>query len=140
MTPTLMSGVLVLTAGAPNLKDKPRPEATLVGEWAVESVSVGGRPASLGSDRWVFRADGTMSLLSQGKVIDARDYTLGERAPVRTLDLVQNAGRGQADPARYRIDGDTLTLSVGHRAGGRPADLEPGPKATVWVFKRVKDK
>ena len=42
---------------------------------AVESVNVGGRPASLGSDRWVFRADGTMSILSRGKAIDARDYT-----------------------------------------------------------------
>ena len=81
MTPTLLTGVLLLTARAPNLKDKPRPEATLVGEWAVESVNAGGRPASLGSDRWAFRADGTMSILSRGKAIDSGDYTLGERAP-----------------------------------------------------------
>jgi uncharacterized protein (TIGR03067 family) len=131
---------LALGPAAPALKEKAVPEPTLVGEWAVESVTVGGAPARLGSDRWVFRADGTMSILSQGKVLDSRDYAVGEKARVRALDLTERAGRGQTDPAVYRIEGDTLTLSVGHQAGGRPADLEPGPKATVWVMKRVKDK
>jgi uncharacterized protein (TIGR03067 family) len=140
VTPTLLSGVLLLTTGAPGLKDKPQPESTLVGEWAAESVNVGGRPSTPGSDRWVFRPDGTMSIMSQGQVIGSRDYTLGDKAAVRALDLVQNAAQGRADLSLYRIDGDTLTLSVGHQQGGRPADLEPKPMVTVWVFKRIKDR
>ena len=139
MTPTLLSGVLVLTAGAPNLKVKPRPEPTLVGEWAAESINVGGQPAAMGSDQWVFRADGTMSILSRGRALDSRDYACGDRAPVRALDLGRAGGRGQVNLALYRIDGDTLPLSVGHRPDSRPADLGPGPTATVWVFRRVKD-
>ena len=39
---------------------------------------------------------------------------------------------------RFRVDGDTLTLAVGHCRAGRPATVEAGPKATVWVMKRVK--
>jgi hypothetical protein len=56
--PTLLPTVLLLAAGAPAPKDKARPP-TVVGEWATESVTVGGRPWEAGADRWRFEADGT---------------------------------------------------------------------------------
>jgi hypothetical protein len=41
---------------------------------------------------------------------------------------------------RYKLDADTLILSLGHGRTDRPTDTEPGPGKTVWVLKRVKDK
>ena len=140
MTPTLLSGVLLLTAGAPALKDKPRPEATLVGEWAPESVTVGLRPAEPGADRWVFRADGTYAIQTGGKPADKGDATGDLGRSVGTLDLATRSAALPVNLCRFRIDGDTLTMSVGHDPGVRPADLEVAPKATVWVMKRVKAK
>jgi len=53
-----------------------------------------------------------------------------------TADLV-DAASGIVNLCRYEVIGDTLTLSVGHCRAGRPAGLDPAPKATVWEFKRV---
>jgi hypothetical protein len=140
MTPTLLAGVLVLAAGAPGLKDKPRPEPTLVGEWAAASVTVGGRPVPSGSDRWVFRAEGTYALYARGEPADAGDLT-GEFGKAEgAVDLASKTVGLPANLCRFRIDGDTLALAVGQNRGGRPAGLDPGPRVTVWVFKRVHDK
>jgi uncharacterized protein (TIGR03067 family) len=131
---------LALTVGAPALKEK-GPAPTLVGEWATESVTVGGRPSEPGAERWVFGADGTWAILSQEKELDRGPLTWDPKASPGTIDLVPGAAsKGPMNLCRYRLDGDTLVLSVGHEPGVRPVDVEPGPKATVWVFKRVKDK
>jgi uncharacterized protein (TIGR03067 family) len=138
MTPTLLAGVLLLAAGAPGLKEKAAPESTLVGEWAVESVTVRGRPVHAGSDRWVFRADGTWALYGRGQELAAGPLTIDPKAAPATIDLAERAAAGRTDLGRYRVDGDTLTLALGHDWGVRPATVEPGPKVTVWVLKRVK--
>jgi hypothetical protein len=54
------------------------------------------------------------------------------------LDLAGGNRGLTANLCRFRLDGDTLTLAVGHNPGGRPDGVEPGPKATVWVMRRVK--
>jgi uncharacterized protein (TIGR03067 family) len=130
---------LALPVSAPALKDKPSPEPTIVGTWAVESSNVNGRVIEPGSDRWVFNADGTQSIYGQGQLLQSATYSFGPRAAARTLDLVADAGGRHTNRCLYRIDGDTMTLSVGHGQFGRPADLDPGKGVTVWVFKRVRD-
>jgi hypothetical protein len=105
-----------MTIGAPALKDKPGPEPTLIGEWIPESVTVNARPIQPGSDRWVFRADGTWAM---------------------SVDLSSVINSRPADLCRYWVDRDTMVLSVGHVQGERPADLHPARNATVWVFKRA---
>jgi hypothetical protein len=136
MAPALL--LLAAAVAAPNLKDKPAPEPTLVGEWVPESVTVGGRPSTPGSDRWAFRADGTYALYGQGARLDGGELTGDVGKAGGTLDLASENRGPTANLCRFRVDGDTLTLAVGHNPGGRPADVEPGPKVTVWVMKRVR--
>ena len=131
---------LALAPAAPALKEKVVPEPTLVGEWAPESVTVRGRPVNPGSDRWVFRADGTWAMYGRGKELVAGPLTVDPTAAPATIDLAERAAGGRTDLGRYWVDGDTLVLAVGLDWGVRPATVDPGPKATVWVFKRVKDK
>jgi len=128
---------LALTVGAPALKEKPVPEPTLVGEWVPESVTVGGNPSEPGSDSWVFRADGTWAISATGKPLDGGQFTWDPKGSPGTVDLASTGGPRPANLCRYRLDGDTLVLSVGHGPGVRPADVQPAPKATVWIFKRV---
>jgi hypothetical protein len=126
---------LTLALGAPALKDKPAP--SLLGEWVPEGVTVGGRPAMPGSDRWVFRADGTYALYAQGARLDGGEMTGDVGTAAGALDLYGEAPGSPPTMCRFRVDGDTLTLAVGHCRAGRPATVEPGPKATVWVMRRV---
>jgi uncharacterized protein (TIGR03067 family) len=128
---------LALSVAAPGLKDKPAPEPTLIGEWVPESVTAGGRGIRPGLDKWVFGLDGTFAIWANGKVVQSGPFTRDPKAAPGTLDLGQAGGRGPADLCRFQIDGETLTLSVGHDQGERPADLRPGPKVTVWIFKRA---
>jgi len=137
MTPVLLT--LALAAAAPAPKEKARPDPSPVGEWVPEGVTVGGKPTQAGTDRWQFRADGTWAMYSDGNPVAAGTYTHDPKAAPPAADLV-GAANGPADPCRYRVDGDTLTLAVGHDPAARPADLRPGPKVTVWVFKRAKDR
>jgi len=135
MTPLLLG--LAMAVGAPALKDKPAPEPTLVGEWTAESVSVGGQPSTAGPNYWVFRADRTWAIRAQGADLDSGTYTGDARGSLGTADLVGTRGAPRTNLCRYRIDGDTLILSVGHDPTVRPNNLDPGEKTTVWVFKRV---
>jgi hypothetical protein len=133
--PPLVLG-LALALGAPALKDKPAP--SLLGEWVPEGVTVGGRPAAPGADRWVFRAGGTYALYAQGARLDGGDLTGDVGKAGGALDLAGGNRGLTANRCRFRVDGDTLTLAVGHNPGGRPDDVGPGPRVTVWVMRRVK--
>jgi len=125
-----------LALGAPALKEKPAPESTLLGEWVPVSVTVGGRPSPPSSDRWAFRPDGTWAISAGGKELASGPLTGNAKLSPGTADLV-DAASGIVNLCRYEVIGDTLTLSVGHCRAGRPAGLDPAPKATVWEFKRV---
>src|SRR5690349_18013713 len=58
MSPSLLTA-LALAVGAPAAKDPPRKEASVVGEWAVESAVVGGkRDDPPAGTTWTFTADG----------------------------------------------------------------------------------
>ena len=134
MPPLLLA--LAVAVGAPALKDKPAP--SLLGEWVPEGVTVGGRPSTPGADRWVFRADGTYALYAGGAQRTGGDLVGDVGRTEGTLDLYGETPGQAPTLCRFRVDGDTLTLAVGHNPGGRPDDVEPGPKVTVWVMRRVK--
>jgi len=141
MTPTLLLGV-ALGLGAPALKEKEKPPS-LVGEWAIEESTVGGKPTAPGTNpnRWVFRADGTRSILTpDGKELVGGAYTSDVKAG--TLDLDGKQPIDAQYLCLYKVDGDTLTLNVGWQKAGRPAALESpmGSQCTLYVMKRVRPK
>jgi hypothetical protein len=136
MNATLMFAALAL--GAPALKDPPKKEATIVGEWAVESVNVGATPSSPSSNHWEFNADGTFSIHSDGKTVTRSNFVCDSKVTPCTLDILPSGAGSTQHLCRFQIDGDKLILSVGHDSNVRPSNLEPAEKTTVWVMKRVK--
>jgi len=139
MTPSLWAGVLVLTAGAPTLKEKAA--ATVVGEWVVEQATVGGKPeSSLIGYHWVFNAAGTRHATAKagGTPAIAGRYTQDPKA--RTVDLTTATPVESVYLCRYRVDGDTLTLNVGWERAPRPEamDAPANSLCTLYVMKRVK--
>ncbi len=130
---------LALLIGAPALKDKSKPAPTIVGSWAVESVNVSGMATQPGSDKWTFNADGTRSIHSAGKEIHSSRFEIGAKDAANCLDFLATGNAQPTHLCRYKIEGDTLTLTVGHDKTIRPENLDPAAKATVWVFERIKE-
>jgi hypothetical protein len=142
MNTTVLLG-LALGIGAPALKEKETP-SSLVGEWAIEEATVGGKPSPPGTNpnRWVFRADGTRAIFGpDGKELAGGNYTTDPKSG--TLDLDSTLAKdGAPYLCRYKVDGDTLTLNVGWQKFPRPGALESPPesKCTLYVMKRMKSK
>ena len=131
--------VLTLAIGAPLVKDKAAPKPTLIGEWRVETVDVGGNGGNRQDTTWTFSAEGKFTIGTNGAGGQSMTYKVDLTGSPMTVDL-NNGGIGHSNLSIFRIEGDTLTLGVGHNQGVRPTNLSPGPGVTVWVMKRVKSR
>jgi uncharacterized protein (TIGR03067 family) len=134
---------LALSLAAPALKDKTPPPPTLVGEWVIEQATVGGQGpgANPNPNRWVFRADGTRSILnSAGTSIAEGKYQAEPKTGA--LDLDSSMPPADQYLCLYKLEGDTLTLNVGWQKAPRPIAFESpgGSQCTLYVMKRVKVK
>jgi uncharacterized protein (TIGR03067 family) len=140
MTPALFT--LALTLSAPGLKDKPKAEADLVGEWAMESATANGATTGVkdSDERWVFTADGKWVTTRAGKKMLEGKYFADRSASPAELDLELAGQARQRNPCIFRVEGDTLTLNYGSPLAGRPTtfDAPRGAQCTVLVFKRAK--
>jgi hypothetical protein len=129
MTPTLLAGVLLLTAGAPRLKDPPATHPPLVGRWACQG------PVGL---EYEFARDGTWVIYQGGRVIDgtARTYRLNRADGAGAVDLWEG---DPGYPGVYRVEGDRLSLSFRHSGAGRPPAADArGDGVLTLTFTRVR--
>jgi len=91
MNPTLILGVVV-GVSAPTLKDPPKKESTIVGEWLIESTTMEGKPEqSHPSIRYEFTKD--------GQIIVRRDDARRKRSRRR---LTRRPTRRRSPSARNR--------------------------------------
>src|SRR5262245_5095876 len=110
---------LALSVAAPTLKDPPKKEAEVVGEWQVESLVIGGRviERTAWSPVWCsITNDGECVISGSGKevVCKGREYTTDPNADPATIDLLSEPGNpdGPFNLGIYAIHGDTLTLCM----------------------------
>lgn len=140
----MFTTLVAISIAAPALKDKSPPPPSLVGEWTIEQATVGGQGpgANPNSNRWVFRADGTRTILNaEGKSIAEGKYQAEPKTGALDLDA---DGMPPALPylCLYKVEGDVLTLNVGWQKAPRPIAFESpgGSQCTLYVMKRVKEK
>ena len=144
---SLVLGVAILV-GAPGLKDPPKKDPAIVGEWIVESMVVGGNGP-------VIAPNGKMwyQITSDGKWVPRRPdgaNTGGERhysvdpkadPPAIDIDIPPKADGAQLRPSLgiWKVVGDTLTICFANSGDERPKAFEAtGPRTVVMVLKRAK--
>ena len=132
---------IAATIGAPALKDRPPPEASIKGEWKVESRLDHGKH-STDQNLWIF-SDGGVAVIRDptGETVRSHlTYTVSAAGPVKEIDFLegQAVGRGSERQGIYKIDGDTLTLSFTRGKTPRPTSLDPSNEGYLLVLKRVK--
>lgn len=148
MNATLLIG-LAVGMSAPTLKDPPKKDTGIVGEWVLESSSLGGKAAKLAAElRYEFTSDGQWLIRREGAEVKAppRTYKVDAKANPATIDVTyQKPGGGPAPPGMlgiYKIEGDTLTICYSPGGAERPTTFEPadGIRVAVMVLKRAKKK
>ena len=134
---------LAVGVSAPALKDPPTKSETIVGEWEIESVTMGGKRATSRTGiRYEFTSDGQRITKSdRGDRPQSFKYHANATADPPTIDMVgpkdSAAGRGI-----YRIESDHLVFCFGFDANTRPTKFESpdGSRLILMVLKRVKKK
>jgi uncharacterized protein (TIGR03067 family) len=143
MRATVFFALLVapLAAAAPGAKDPPPKQSAIVGEWEVVSQTVGGitGPWKLDVSVFIFSPEGKFGHRSDGTLRPWKRYRTDDKADPPTLDIVPiDDAKGAVAEWLFKVDGDTLTLSMGP-GKGRPASLESpkGAENIILTLKRV---
>jgi uncharacterized protein (TIGR03067 family) len=145
MNATLFLG-LSLTLGAPALKDPPKKDPGIVGEWVMESSGVAGNLRPLPGTELIyeFTADGKWLIRRAGKELAApnRGYKADAKANPPAVDLVSDTARADATRREgiYKVEGDKLTIYMAGVKQPRPASFEAAAEAPniIYVLKRKK--
>jgi uncharacterized protein (TIGR03067 family) len=138
-----MNGLLVglsLALGAPAPKEKETP--TIVGQWAVESRVLGGKPID-GETPYTtveLTADGRFLYLKGTEVVGSHAYKADPTKTPAEFDVTVAGGQTQA-AGIFKVEKGTLVLCL-DRAGTRPTKFESpaGTQVEIWTFKRVPKK
>lgn len=138
---------LAVAVGAPGVKDKPKAEPNIVGEWTIEKNVAGGRerpPGKLDGMTYVFTTDGKYLARRNGvDVKDAiRDYKVDPKTDPSSIDLSTGVSGTPMVPGICKVEGDALTIAYNARDFNRPKTFESikGSHVTLTVYKRVKKK
>jgi uncharacterized protein (TIGR03067 family) len=138
---------VALAAGAPGVKDPPK-DATIVGSWRFESLSINGVvvPNTKGGDADVitFKADGTYATTRKKFEKPEPDtggtYKVDAKKSPAEIDVTSTiGGKDTPTPGIFKIDGDTLTICTADDA--RPTRFESvvgGKTSILMTLKRVK--
>lgn len=138
---------VALALGAPALKDPPKKDLNLAGEWIVESQVTNGRPLKSKIERkYIFSADGKWTQTTSTSKITpklTRAFTIDDKNKPAAIDMKLSA---LATSTMYtgivKIEGDTMTLCYSRKADERPTKFESPERSTfiLIVLKRAKPK
>jgi uncharacterized protein (TIGR03067 family) len=136
--------VTALAIGAPAIKESPKREDSLGGEWVLENATFNGKRLSEPRERDLrFGPDGRGSIGNAG---DGTKPDFVYEADVRSnppaIDLLFYPD-GSRDKRRgiFKVEGDTLTVCLESDGGeGRPTtfDAPEGTRRLLYVLKRPK--
>ena len=135
---------LTLVASAPALKGPVKGEAPPIeGTWQLVEWVQGGTPVGFWAGMTVeFRPDGKRICKEGPDSFDERAYKVIPKTDPPAIDLIRPADAPQPTiyPCVYKIDGETLIISVGDPGGERPTAFENGKAGVrmVMTYKRVK--
>jgi len=132
-----------LALGAPALKDPPKTDPPIVGDWKlVEWLQNGTGMAFADGTGVAFRPDGKRLWWDGPGSVDERGYRLLPKASPAEIDLIRHDGGPQPTvfPSIFKIDGDRLILAIGLPGCDRPTEFDPGKVTYLMTFSRIKSK
>jgi len=138
MNTTLILGVVV-GVSAPGLKDPPKKETTIVGEWSIENATIDGKPEkSHPSIRYEFTKEGQLTIRRDDAPTEAFSYKIDPTADPPTISLGEKPNA--LSRGIFKVDGDKMLWCVSFDTKKRPNAFEApaGSRQMLVVLKRVK--
>ena len=135
---------LSLMAAAPGLKGPAKGDPPAIeGTWKLVEWLQGGNPVDYWDGLTVeFTNDGKRLCRESPDSVDERSYKLIPEGKHAAIDLIRPSGGPMPTihPCIYKIEDDTLVISVGVPEGERPKSFEPKADGVrmVMTYKRVK--
>jgi len=141
---SLLIGIAV-GVGAPGVKDPPKKEESIIGEWVGESMVRGGkvRPVPEGGITFKFTAEGKLIVNEGGRgEREVGTFKVDSKKNPAELDLTPPPEKSDKPVLGiYKLDGDTLTICVSDDDGAvRPNKFESpdGTRIMLMTLKRAK--
>ena len=132
---------LALVAGAPALKDPPKDEPPILGDWnLVEWLQRGTRMAYADGTGVEFQRGGKRLWRDGPGSTDERRYKLYPKTSPAQIDLIRDDGSGQTlvYPGIFKIEANKLILDLASPGGERPKEFDAARGAYFMTFTRVK--
>ena len=133
---------LTIAVAAPAIKDPPKAEPSILGDWKLTEWLLDGSAAGVGSNDGVAFLPGGKRLWRTGPGDpEERGYKLYPRTNPARVDMIRaDAGDGQTvHPCIFKVEGDTLVIAVGRPGGERPKSFE-GAAYMKMTYTRIKKK
>jgi len=137
----LLIGV-ALAVGAPALKDPPKGESPVLGDWALVEWLQHGTKLAFGEGSGVEFLPGGKRLWRDGPGgSDERQYKLYPRTSPAEIDLIRTDSGPMplVYPCIFKVEADRLVIAVGSPGGDRPRAFDTAA-IMLMTFTRVKKK
>ncbi len=131
----LLSLLLCTTATAAPVPKELKKQGSIVGEWKLESVTVGGTASSVGPDDTDWKIDENFAL-TRSNSTKSRPWGNQLKIDTATKELDWPSGI-VTFLGRYEVSGDQLTICLGLKNLPRPTNCEPNAGNFVWVLRRA---
>jgi uncharacterized protein (TIGR03067 family) len=131
---------LALALGAPALKDPPKGESPILGDWALVEWLQHGTKMTFGEGSGVEFLSGGKRLWRDGPgASDDRQYKLYPKTSPAEMDLIRTDSGPMplVYPCIFKVEGDRLIIAVGSPGGDRPRAFDTAA-TMLMTFSRVK--
>jgi uncharacterized protein (TIGR03067 family) len=141
--------ITALAIGAPALKDPPKKELQIEGEWVVESQVTGGRSLKSPIEcHYIFSTDGKWIVTASNAKVKVppslmQTYVINTKTTPASIDMRTSAGLDQPNMVGViKVDRDTLTLCYSRNGEDPPKTFESpeGSSTILIIMKRAKPK
>jgi len=130
-----------LCVAAPNLKEPPKDEVPILGDWTlVEWLQLGTRMAAADGAGVEFLPGGKRLWRDGPGETDQRQYKLYPKTIPAQIDLIRTDSGPQplVHPCIFKIDGARLVIAVGPPGGERPKEFDAAKATMLMTFTRAK--
>jgi uncharacterized protein (TIGR03067 family) len=134
---------MAVSVGAPALKNAPKDEAPILGDWLLVEWLQNGTKVAFGDGSGVeFLPAGRRVWRDAPGLADERGYKLYPKTTPAQVDLSRNDGGTMpfVYPSIFKVEGEKLILAIGSPGGTRPNSFDAAGATMLMTFTRVKKK
>lgn len=134
---------LAVAVGAPALKDKPKEEQAILGDWKLVEWLQGKQVRAIADGQGAEFLPGGKRLVRDGPgEPDTRSYKVYAKTSPAQIDLTRSdlGPTPAVYPCIFKVEADKLVIAIGPPGGERPKSFDPAECYMFMTYTRLKKK